>query len=134
MRKSYISANFKSDISTVWDVVTNNEDYAWRSDLSKIIVVDDHHFTEITKDGYKTDFTITLKEPHSRYEFDMENKNIKGHWTGIFSVVKESGTRIDFTEELYIKNPMLELMSYLFMNLNKIQARYVADLRKKLGE
>ena len=36
-------------------------------------------------------------EPYERWEFDMENSNIKGHWTGIFTS-KGNKTQIDFTE------------------------------------
>ncbi len=135
MRKANITAAFKADIHTVWDIVTNNEDYAWRSDLSKIVISKDgNSFIEYTKDGYQTNFTIIVKESYSRYEFDMENDNFTGHWIGIFSENKNNGTNIDFTEELHIKNPVMELLSYLFMNLKKMQATYVVDLRRKLGE
>jgi hypothetical protein len=135
MRKSNITVVFKADIHTVWDVVTNNEDYAWRSDLSKIVISKDgNRFTEYTKDGYRTDFFIRIKKPHSRYEFDMENKNFTGHWIGTFSETQDQGTEINFTEELHIKSPVLELLSHLFMNLKQMQATYVEDLKKKLGE
>ena len=38
--KSEISAQFNSDIKRVWGVVTNNEDYSWRSDIKKIEILD----------------------------------------------------------------------------------------------
>ena len=40
MRKSSITAQFDSDIKKVWDVVTNNGDSSWRSDLSHIEELD----------------------------------------------------------------------------------------------
>lgn len=135
MRRSNITACFKADRRTVWDIVTDNENYGWRSDLAKVeISPDGNSFTEFTKDGYQTNFTITVKEPYNRYEFDMENMNFKGHWVGLFSQTPNNGTKIDFTEELHIKSKVMELLSYLFMNIKKMQAIYVADLRKKLGE
>lgn len=36
------------------------------------------------RDGYATTFTITAMESCKRWEFDIENSNIKGHWTGLF--------------------------------------------------
>lgn len=48
-------------------------------------------------DGYATTFTVTVFDPLKRWEFDMENSNIKGHWTGIFASKGEE-TEIDFTE------------------------------------
>jgi len=135
MRKSSITATFQANIQSVWNVVTDNENYTWRSDLLKIDIFDGgNRFIEYTKDGYSTTFTVTVKEACKRYEFDMENKNFVGHWTGIFTESENGGTKIDFTEELNIKNPIMEILSYLFMNLKKMQQTYVSDLRKKLGE
>lgn len=52
---------------------------SWRSDLSKIEILNENQFIEYTKDGCMTIFTITIREPFKRWEFDMENDNIKGH-------------------------------------------------------
>lgn len=41
MKKSTVIATFESDITKVWNVVTDNTIFAWRSDLSKITVSDD---------------------------------------------------------------------------------------------
>ncbi|MEL7656084.1 MAG: SRPBCC family protein [Bacillota bacterium] len=134
MRKSNITANFKSDIDSVWNIVTDNENYAWRSDLSKVEIIDSNKFIEYTKEGYQTQFHITAKETNKRYEFDMANKNFSGHWVGIFTELECGGTKIDFTEELKINNSVMEILSYLFMNLKKIQEQYIIDLRKALKE
>lgn len=135
MRISTITAAFTSDIKKVWDVVTDNTDVSWRSDLSQIEILEDGNaFIEYTKDGFSTNFKITVKKPYERYEFDIENKNMTGHWIGVFSRTNDGGTKIDFTEEIHIRNPIMRVLSYLFMNLKKIQQIYVNDLKKKLGE
>jgi hypothetical protein len=135
MRKSRITASFQADVRTVWNTVTDNDNYLWRSDLSKVEIFDGgNRFTEYTKQGYQTSFVITAKEPYHRYEFDMENKSFSGHWTGTFSETQNGGTRVDFTEELYIRNPVIEILSYFFMNLRRIQVQYVNDLRRALKE
>ena len=108
MAISNIKAIFSSDVQKVWKVVTNLKNYAWRSDLSKIEIIDENHFTEYTKEGYATAFTITAKEPYRRWEFDMENDNTKGHWTGIFSK-KDGQTEIDFTEDVTAKKLMINI-------------------------
>ena len=93
----------------------------WRSDLAKIEVSDDgNRFTEFTKDGFETEFTIALKKPCERYEFDMKNKNMDGHWIGLFSK-DGSGTKIEFTEEVKVSNPIMKLF-------------VKAYLKKALGE
>ena len=64
------------------ELVLDIENYAaWRSDLSKTEVISDKQFIEYTKDGYPTTFTVTVVDPYRRWEFDMENSNMKGHWT-----------------------------------------------------
>ena len=125
-------ANFCNPMETVWNIVTDNTAYAWRSDVVRIEVSDDgNNFTEFTNGGFETQFTITLKNPYERYEFDMKNKNMNGHWTGIFSK-DGSGTKIEFTEEVEVSNPIMNL--FVKSYLKKQQETYVIDLRKSLGE
>lgn len=133
MKKSTITATFKSDVKAVWNVVTDNTTYAWRSDLSKIVCTEDgKSFTEYAKNGFSTLFTITYKVPFERYEFDMENKNMTGHWIGIFTETPDGGTQIDFTEEVEAGNPIMKLLAGIY--LKKQQHTYVNDLRRELGE
>lgn len=132
MATSNIEAILQSDISKVWAVVTDLNNYAWRSDLSKIEVsVQDKQFVEYTNDGYPTTFTMTVFEPMKRYEFDMENEKMKGHWIGIF---KESlsGTVINFTEDVEVKKAILKPLAKSY--LRKQQTQYIVDLRRELGE
>ena len=132
MKESTIATTFKSDIKKVWEVVTNNNKYEWRSDLSKIDVsADGNSFTEYTKNNFSTKFNITLKKPYERYEFDMANKNMKGHWIGTFIPVN-NGTQIEFTEKVSVNNPIMNLFAGLY--LKKQQSLYIADLKKELGE
>ena len=129
MAVSNIKATFQSNIKKAWEVVTSLEQYAWRSDLSKIEIISDNQFVEYTKEGYTTTFTITVQEPHKRWEFDMENDNIKGHWTGIFSE-KNGQTEIDFTEDVVAKKMIMK--PFIKMYLKKQQAAYIQDLEKAL--
>ncbi len=129
MAVSNIKAVFKSDIQKVWEVVTSLENYAWRSDLSKIEIISDSQFIEYTKEGYATTFTITVKEPFKRWEFDMENGNIKGKWIGIFTQ-KNGQTEIDFTEDVTTKKLLMKPFVKLY--LKKQQALYISDLQQAL--
>jgi len=97
MTTSNIKAIIQCDIHKVWETVSAVERYhTWRSDVSKTEVIDEKQFIEYTKNGYPTTFTVTVAEPHRRWELDMENSHIKGHCTGVF-VSKGSETEIDFT-------------------------------------
>ena len=130
MAISNIKADFETEIEKVWKAITSLEEYSWRSDLDRIEVNEQgKEFVEYTKDGYATKFTITVYEPHKRYEFDMENDNMSGHWTGIFTY--ENGvTSIDFTEKIEAKK--LIMKPFVKGYLKKQQAAYIADLRKAL--
>ena len=129
MAVSNIKARFQGDIQTVWDTVTSLEKYQWRSDLSRIEVLNEKQFVEYTKDGYATTFTITVFEPLKRWEFDLENGNMKGHWTGIFAE-KDGQTEIDFTEDVTAKKLIMKPFVKAF--LKKQQAQYLSDLEKAL--
>ena len=125
--KSYIPV----ELQQVWELVLDIENYAaWRSDLSKTEVISDTQFIEYTKDGYPTTFTVTLVEPYRRWEFDMENSNMKGHWIGVFN---DNGneTEIDFTEFVEAKKWFIK--PFVKSYLKKQQAQFVADIKRALG-
>ncbi len=95
-KSSALTAQFPCDCKTVWDIVTDNENFEWRSDLSKIKIID-------------------------------ENQNMRGHWGGIFGSC-DSGTQIIFTEEVQMKNPIMNL--FVKGYLKKQQTKYITDLRE----
>ena len=128
MAVSNIKALIPGELQKVWDLVLDIENYgAWRSDLSKAEVISDEQFIEYTKDGYPTTFTVTFVEPYRRWEFDMENSNMKGHWTGIFTV-KGDETEIDFTEQVEAKKLLMK--PFVKSYLKKQQIQFVADIMK----
>ena len=128
MATSNIKALIPGELQKVWELVLDIENYgAWRSDLSKEEVISDKKFIEYTKEGYPTTFTVTLVEPYRRWEFDMENSNMKGHWTGIFTA-KGDETEIDFTEQVEAKKLLMK--PFVKSYLKKQQIQFVADIMK----
>ena len=128
MAVSNIKALIPGELQKVWELVLDIENYgAWRSDLSKTEVISDKQFIEYTKDGYPTTFTVTLVEPYRRWEFDMENSNMKGHWSGIFTA-KGDETEIDFTEQVEAKKLLMKPFAKSY--LKKQQIQFVADIMK----
>lgn len=121
---------FACNIQVVWDVVTSLENTAWRSDLDRVEKINEKQFVEYTKSGYPTTFTITAEEVLERWEFDMENGNMTGHWTGIFSQ-KNGQTEIDFTEEVIAKKTIMK--PFVKSYIKKQQETYIKDLRKALA-
>lgn len=127
-----IKVTLDKDIKTVWEIITSLDNYSWRSDLSKIEVLEmGRKFKEYTKDGYSTTFIITAFEPMTQYEFDMDNNNMHGHWTGVFSKI-DNKTEINFTENITPKKWIMK--PFVGLYLKKQQAVYVSDLRKALEE
>ncbi len=130
MAKVNIKATFKCEVQKVWDIVTSLSEYSWRSDLSKIEIVNENQFIEYTSDGYATTFTITSNKPYQRWEFDMENDNIKGHWTGVFSENNKE-THVDFTEDVTAKKIFMK--PFIKQYLKNQQSQFIADLYKAVS-
>lgn len=61
----------------------------------------------------------------------MDNGNMSGHWTGVFTA-KGEGTEIVFTEQ--VKAKKLLMKPFVKLYLKKQQAQFVADLKKALQE
>ena len=130
MTISNIKDSIDSNIHKVWEIVLAVDKYTqWRSDLSKTEVINEEQFIEYTKNGYPTTFTITVVEPHKRWEFDMENSNMKGHWIGIFTSIDDK-TEIDFTEQVTAKKFYMKL--FVKSYLKKQQTQFVMDLKRIL--
>ena len=130
MAISNMKATFQCEIQKVWNIVTSLDNYSWRSDLDRIEVIDENRFIEYTKEGYATTFTITNTEPCRRWEFDMDNDNMSGHWSGIFTYANGI-TTIDFTENVTAKKLMMK--PFVKSYLKKQQSAYAADLEKAVS-
>ena len=132
MAISKVTAEFQSDVKKVWNIVASLENYEWRSDLSKIEVLEPEKiFEEYTKNGFVTKFTITAYEPYGKYEFDMENENMPGCWSGIFTL-QNGRTVIEFTENVTAKRILMK--PFVKQYLKKQQKEYIQDLKRALGE
>ncbi len=132
MVKSNIKKEFSCDIEKLWNIITDNTKYAWRSDLSKIEITDDKHFIEYTKNNYPTYFNITSKINLKEYKFDIENTNIKGKWAGTFKKLDNGNVLLDFTEEIETNNFIMKLLTKPY--LKSQQKRYMKDLEKELNK
>ena len=130
MTISNIKDSIDSNIHKVWETVLAVDKYTqWRSDLSKTEVINEEQFIDYTKNGYPTTFTITVVEPHKRWEFDMENSNMKGYWIGIFTSIDDK-TEIDFTEQVTAKK--FYMKPFVKSYLKKQQTQFVMDLKRIL--
>lgn len=136
MTESNIKDMIPCGTHKVWETVLAFERYhTWRSDVDKTEMADEKHFTEYSKDGYSTAFTVTAAEPDRRLELDMENSQIKGHWTMVFTS-KGSETEIDFTASMTAKQLSTRPVGkgvFEKTYLKKEQTRFITDLKNALG-
>ena len=131
MTSSTIRAVLPYAVQRVWAVVLDVPNYcAWRSDLSRAEMVSETRFIEYTREGYPTTFTVTAVEPCRKWAFDVENTNLRGCWTGLFSE-RADGTELVFTETVAVKKILMRPFVKSF--LKKQQARFMADLEGYLS-
>ena len=130
MVTSVIEATLPWGPEDVWQMVTDLRHTAWRSDLSRVEERGPRSFVEYTREGFPTQFTVTCAEPFQRWEFDLENANLTGRWTGEFRP-EGGGTRVVFTEVITPKRRWMRLFAKGY--LRRRQARYAADLRQALA-
>ena len=132
MIKSNIKKQFSCDKNKLWEIITDNANYKWRTDLLKIEIKDETHFIEYTTNNFPTYFTITAKEKLKEYKFDLENTNLKGKWIGIFKELPNGNIELDFTEEIEVKNFIMKLLAKPY--LKSQQKKYMKDLEKELNK
>ena len=136
MTTTNIEVMIPCDIHKVWETISAVENYhTWRSDVSKTDVTDDKKFVEYTKNGYATAFTVTVAEPYSHWELEMENSQVKGHWSGVFTS-KDGETEIKITACVSAKGLSLRPVGQSVFEkvyLKKELEQWVMDLKKLLG-
>ena len=132
MIRSNIKKEFNCDKNKLWNIITDNANFAWRSDLSKIEIIDNTHFVEYTKKNFPTYFTIISKEKLKVYKFELKNENLKGKWIGIFKELPNGNIELDFTEEIEVNSFIMKMLAKFY--LKSQQKRYMRDLERALNE
>lgn len=130
MPTSRMTVQIPCPVERVWQTVTDLAHTDWRSDLARVEVLDEIHFTEHTKSGYATNFTVTACEPFRLWSFAMDSGNISGSWEGVFQAA-EGGTRLHCTETVAAKRWWMR--PFVPGYLKRQQRRYLSDLRRKLA-
>lgn len=128
---STIEKDFDFDIRIIWDIITDFKKYHWRSDISKVDVLNEKEFIEITKDGYSTNFIIIEEIKFKYLEFKIDNSNMEGYWKGEF-LAENGKTKIRFTENL--KSKKIWLIPILKIYVKRQQKIYMKNLERYLYE
>lgn len=131
-----LSSVFNVSPETLYNIVTNNDSWQYRTDLQNLIIVerngDTEIWNEISKNGDTIRFKTKEKIPYSFYSFDMESKLFTGYWTGSFEPTENGGTLFTATEYIRVKNPFVKTLSYLFFDVRKLMQIYQDNLRIKV--
>lgn len=120
----------------VFDIVTDNHNWQYRSDLKELKITekiyDNESWFEISKDNNIIHFKTREKIPYSYYSFEMESKIMTGYWEANFQETDDNKTLFIATEYIEMKNPFLKVLSYLFFDIDKYMKRYQDDLRTEI--
>ena len=127
MKKVEMKVYFKSDVEKVFNVITNMKDCSWRSDLSKVVCIDDGKYIEYNRKNHPTKILVTEYLKNIQFEYDIQNEYYKGHWCGQFAPLKDGGC------VMYLLF-YFESVSGKFINVDKFEKRYIEDLKKELNE
>ncbi len=129
--ESYVKETLPCNIELVWNTITNNEDYRWRSDISNIEIVNEKNFIEYDIHNFATKFTITKKIETEEYQLDFDNQNLYGHWIGRFKPINEQNTEIELIEQITIKQKKALLIKAI---VKMRQKKYINDLKKEISK
>ncbi|WP_346697483.1 SRPBCC family protein [Catenibacillus scindens] len=120
-------ASFQCPVQKVWQTVVALTNYSWRRNIEQVeIIKSGKKFIEHTKKGRQTTFRVTASETCRRYDLNMENKLMKGHYTYRFSNDKGE-TSLDITLDADAKWYFKPFAGFY---LKKQVNAYIEDLRK----
>lgn len=131
MKKAFVRKDMNYPIEQVWELVTDNRNFAWRKDIHHIDILSDVDFVEIYPKGNATHFHIIEKKTYDCYHFQMENKLFKGEFVGKFHPTMD-GCRIEFQESIHVKNPIMRIVASFAFNIQKMQESYVEAIITEL--
>ena len=126
---------YNAPIETVYNIVTNNQDWKYRKSLDDLRIIETDDNVEIWEEvsgGIVIRFTTKEKRPFTFYSFEMDSKLFKGNWFAEFESVESEKTRFTATESIEYKNPFIRTIGYAFMNLDKYMETYQNELRDKI--
>lgn len=129
---SRYTINVNSDIFEVWDAITNNEDWQWRSDLKDVRIDDIYNYVEYKKNGDVVNIEVVKSLVQDEYAVKFHSSKYKGLWKCNFFSERNGNTRLEITQSIIIKNPIKNLFANIFLNINDDEKQFELDLKNKL--
>lgn len=126
---------YNAPIEMVYSIVTNNQDWKYRTSLDDLKIIDtngDLETWEETTKGNTIRFKTKEKIPFTFYSFEMASNLFRGEWSAEFESIGDEKTRFKAKESIEYKNPFIRVVGYAFMDLNKYMETYQNELRNKI--
>lgn len=126
---------FNAPIEKVYNIVTNNSVWQYRTSLDDLKIIESNNGIEVwdeVSDGYTIRFKTKEKRPYSFYSFEMNSKHFNGYWSAEFETIEQVKTRFTATESIEYKNLFIRTLAYFFMNLGEFMENYQNELREEL--
>ena len=126
---------YNAPIETVYNTVTNNQDWKYRKSLDDLIIIKTDGNTdtwEEVSEGNIIRFKTKEKRPFTFYSFEMDSRLFKGYWFAEFESIESNKTRFTATESIEYKNLFIRAIGYAFMDLDKYMETYQNELRDKI--
>jgi hypothetical protein len=116
-------------LQKVWDTVIGVNKYGWRSNVLRIIVLNDSCFEEYDTEELTTRFEITDYEKNASLDLEFENAEWLGHCTMLF---EEEDDYTILEVILEARSRKLTLAPILKKTMEKRMEQYLADLRYEI--
>ncbi|MBR3310632.1 MAG: hypothetical protein IKG15_02285 [Solobacterium sp.] len=113
-------------LQKVWDTVIGVNKYGWRSNVLRIVVLNDSCFEEYDTEELITRFEITDYEKNASLDLEFENAEWFGHCTMLF---EEEDDYTVLEVILETRSRKLTLAPILKKTMEKRMEQYLADLR-----
>lgn len=132
MKESKVSQEFTSDIQTVWDKLTNHEDFSWREGIRSSVKTGENTFEEEDSRGEVSQFTILEWKEPIQYKVQIESKQAKSILNYDLKEV-QGATLVTASQRVEYKKKMSAMLAAM-LDLEKLQRRYFYLMKKSLGE
>ncbi len=116
-------------LQKVWDTVIGVNKYGWRSNVLRIVVLNDSCFEEYDTEELITRFEITDYEKNASLDLEFENAEWFGHCTMLF---EEEDDYTVLEVILETRSRKLTLAPILKKTMEKRMEQYLADLRYEI--
>ena len=130
--KTTLIETFDVSVDELFKVVSDLDNFQWRSDLSNVHVLEDQrYFQEVSLKGQISECEITEFILNERYVVVKKSKNTRETCDMKFGIDKKGKSLIIIEDELIVLNPIIKFLSAGLFDNEKLVKAYLHDLKKR---